>query len=264
MRIGLVRISALLFILTFIQNGAIAAERVVSLEEAYRAARVNSERIGIARETVTQAEKEKDRAKSFLYPKLTANLSYLRRPNAVSTFFGETVPEFGVLLPEREEQFNLVLEQPLYVGGRASATYRIAKMQIKGERLGLDLTTEGLLFDVAQTYYEALKAGKNILIEEGEVARLEAHRRDAEKRFRVGESTRSALLRAEAELSNANAKLIRAKNQKTAMIDQLSMLAGIPGPFDLADPPSVTIAEQPEEEWIQAAHERHPDLQRSL
>src|SRR5581483_563217 len=26
----------------------------------------------------------------------------------------------------------------------------------------------------------------------------------------------------------------------------------------------VTIAEQPEEEWIRAAHERHPDLQRSL
>ncbi|HZR46249.1 MAG TPA: TolC family protein [Candidatus Manganitrophaceae bacterium] len=257
MRIGLVRISALLFILTFIQNGAIAAERVVSLEEAYRAARANSERIGIAKEALTQAEKEKERAKSFLYPKLTADLTYLRRPKEISSFF-------GVLLPEREEQLNLVLEQPLYVGGRASATYRIAKMEIRGERLGLELATEGLLFDVAQTYYEALKAGKNVLIEEAEVERLEAHRRDAEKRFRVGESTRSALLRAEAELSNANAKLIRAKNQKTVMIDQLSMLAGIPGPFDLADPPFVTIAEQPEEEWIRAAHERHPDLQRRL
>lgn len=257
MRIRSLRILSLILISIFIQNGTAGAERVVSLEEAYGAARANSERIGIAKENLTQAEKEKERAKSFLYPRLTADLSYQRRPKEVSA-------PFGVLLPEREEKFNLVLEQPLYVGGRASATYRIAKMEIKGERLGLDLATEGLLFDVAQTYYEGLKAGKNVLIEEGEVARLEAHRKDAEKRFRVGESTRSALLRAEAELANANAKLIRAKNQKTAMIDQLSMLTGIPSGFELTDPPFVTVAEQPEEAWIGAAYERHPDLQRRL
>jgi outer membrane protein len=257
MRIRLFPVLELVLIFIFVQGRAVAAERVVSLEEAYRTARANSERIGIARETLTQAEKERARARSFLYPKLTADLSYLRRPKEVSSFF-------GVLLPEREERFNLVLEQPLYVGGRASATYRIAKMEIKGERFGLDSVTERLLFDVAQTYYEGLKAGKNVLIEESEVARLEAHRRDAEKRFRVGESTRAALLRAEAELSNAHAKLIRANNQKRVMIDQLSMLAGIPGGFDLADPPFVTIAEQPEEEWIRAAYEHHPDLQRRL
>jgi outer membrane protein len=109
-----------------------------------------------------------------------------------------------------------------------------------------------------------LKAQKNILIEEGEVQRLEAHRRDAEKRFRVGESTRTALLRAEAELSNANAKLIRAKNQQTVMKDQLSMLAGIQGEFEVADPPPITIAEQPETVWVESAFEHHRELQRRL
>src|SRR3569832_130163 len=170
MLIRSLRILSLIILSIFFQSGPAGAERVVSLGEAYGAARANSERIGIAKENLTQAEKEKERAKSFLYPKLTADLSYLRRPKEVSA-------SFGVLLPEREEQFNLVLEQPLYVGGRASATYRIAKMEIKGVRLGLDLVTEGWLFDVTQTYYVGLKAGKNVLIEEGEVARLEAHRR---------------------------------------------------------------------------------------
>ncbi len=255
MRIKLLLVVKVIFILVFVRSHPLRAERVVSLEEAYRTARLESERIAIAQENLVQAEKEKDRAKSFLYPRLTADLSYLRRPK-------EEASPFGALLPEREERLNLVLEQPLYVGGRASATYRIAKMGIKGERLGLDLVTEGLLFDVAQTYYEGLKAEKNVLIEESEVQRLEAHRRDAEKRFRVGESTRTALLRAEAELSNANAKLIRAKNQKTVMKDQLSMLAGIEGEFELADPPFITLAEQPEAQWVVSAYERHPDLQR--
>lgn len=255
MRIKRFPVIEVIFILVFVRSLPAGAERVVSLEEAYRTARLESERIAIAQENLVQAEKEKERAKSFLYPRVTADLSYLRRPK-------EELSLFRALLPEREERFNLVLEQPLYVGGRASATYRIAKMGIKGERLGLDLETEALLFDVAQTYYEALKAQKNVLIEESEVQRLEAHRRDAEKRFRIGESTRTALLRAEAELSNANAKLIRAKNQKTVMIDQLSMLAGIEGEFEVADPPFITVAEQPEARWVKSAYEQHPDLQR--
>lgn len=257
MKIKLSLVAPLIFLLVLLRSVPAGAERVVSLEEAYRTARSENERIAIAQENLFQAEREKERARSFLYPSVTSDVSYLRRPNEVSN-------PFGLLLPEREERLNLVLEQPLYVGGRASASYRIAKMGIKGERFNLDLATESLLFDVAQTYYEALKAQKNVLIEESEVQRLEAHRRDAEKRFRVGESTRTALLRAEAELANANAKLIRAKNQRTVMKDQLSTLAGIQGEFEVADPPFITVAERPEAEWVESAYQHQPDLQRRL
>lgn len=231
------------------------AQPVVTLEEAYRSAMAESERIGISRESLEQAEREIDRAKSFLYPSITADASYLRRPDA-------RVGRFGVLRPETEKQFNLTLDQPLYTGGRASAAYRSAKLGVRGGKLDLSLATEDLLFDVARAYYEALKAQRNVEIEENEVKRLEAHLRDAEKRFRVGEAIKTVVLRAEAELADARARLIRARNDQETTKDQLALLARIEGPFGLSDPPSLTLSEQSQAEWIKTAHTRRSDLER--
>lgn len=249
-----------LFLLILIQSIVVDpfqgfAQEVVTLEDAYRSAMAESERIGISRENLTQAEREIDRAKSFLYPSITADASYLRRPDA-------RVGNFGVLRPETEKQFNLILDQPLYTGGRASAAYRSAKLGVKGGKLDLSLTTEDLLFEVARAYYEALKAQRNVEIEENEVTRLTAHLRDAEKRFRVGEAIKTVVLRAEAELADARARLIRARNDQETTKDQLALLARIEGPFSLAEPPSLTLSEKAEAEWIQTAQARRSDLAR--
>lgn len=231
------------------------AQPVVTLEEAYRSAMAESERIGISRESLLQAEREIDRTKSFLYPSITADASYLRRPDA-------RVGGFGILRPETEKQFNLTLDQPLYTGGRASAAYRSAKLGVRGGELDLSLTMEDLLFEVADAYYEALKAQRNVEIEENDVERLEAHLRDAEKRFRVGEAIKTVVLRAQAELADAHARLIRARNDRETTKDRLSFLAEIEGPFSLAEPPSLTLSEKAEAEWIQTAHVRRADLAR--
>ncbi|MDC4224189.1 MAG: TolC family protein [Candidatus Manganitrophus sp.] len=122
------------------------------------------------------------------------------------------------------------------------------------------MTTENLLFNVAGAYYEALKAQRNVEIEENEVKRLEAHLRDAEKRFRVGEAIKTVVLRAEAELADARARLIRARNNQETTKDQLALFARIEGPFRLADPPSLTLSEQSEAEWVKMAHDRRSDL----
>ncbi len=229
------------------------AQQVVTLEEAYRSAMAKSEQIGISRENLMQAEREIDRAKSFLYPSINTEASYLRRPEAKQG-------PFGVLLPEEQKQFNLTIDQPLYTGGRASAAYRSAKLGVRGGKLDLSLTTENLLFDVARAYYEALKAQRNVEIEENEVKRLEAHLRDAEKRFRVGEAIKTVVLRAEAELADARARLIRARNDQETTKDQLALFARIEGPFSLADPPALTLSEQSESEWVKTAHDRRSDL----
>src|SRR3989338_10908669 len=130
------------------------------------------------------------------------------------------------------------------------ATYRIAKKGIEGRKLNLNLTRETLLFNVACAYYEALKAQKNVAIEESEVKRLEEHRNNADKRVRVGEATRTVLLRAEAELSGAKARLIRAQNNFATGKDQLALLIRIEGPYDLTEPSSGAFSEKTDEEWI--------------
>ncbi len=239
-------------------HAPVSAERIVTLEAAYRSALGRSEVLRIAREDLTQAEGEKKRALSGLFPTITSDLSYTRREEAL---FNQ-----GVLQrPQSQEEVDVTLKQPLYSGGRATSVLRKAILGIQGEVFNLDQAKEDLLFEISLAYYEALKAENNVRIEEEEVKRLEAHRRNAEKRVEVGEETKTVLLRAKAALSGAKAKLIRTKNTLSETKDQVAFLANIEGAFDLAIPPLIPFPEQVETDWIRVAEENRLDLKgRSL
>jgi len=229
-------------------------ERMITLEDAYRSASFNSEALLIARENLIQSEEEVRRAKSFLYPNVSADLNYLRRPKALR--------KSGFLLrSESETRFDLTLSQPLYTGGRAEALYRSEKLARVGEKIRLSLTTEDLLFEIAQAYYEALKTENNVKIEVKELERLKEHRKNAAKQLEVGEVSQTVLLRAEAELSDARAKLIRAQNAQSAARDQLALLAKIEGAFKLKDPARTPLSKQSESSWIETALGRRLELQ---
>src|SRR3972149_5180354 len=108
------------------------SERILTLEEAYRLADRQNEQVQTAREDLLQAESETRRARSFILPRVSADYNYLRRPDPLFS-------PFGVLRPESEDEFSVLLEQPLYSGGRAMATYRIAKKGREGQKLNLNL-----------------------------------------------------------------------------------------------------------------------------
>jgi outer membrane protein len=239
------------------QEAGSASGRQVTLEEMYREALARNEQVGIAREGLYRSEKEVNRSIGFLLPQLTLQAQYLRRPE---TLFGSS--NTFILRPKEEEQFSAVLTQPLFTGGRALAAYRIAKRGVEGSRHDLNNVQEQLLFGVAQAYYTALKARKNVAIDEAEVTRLEAHRRDAEKRFQVGEVTKTVVLRAEAELSGARANLIKAKNDVETAKNQLSLLTKVPLGFDLEEPALLDAPAGEEAELIRQAMENRPDLAR--
>lgn len=230
-----------------------SAQALISLEEAYRSAIFKSESIAIARETLIQSEDEVKRMRSFLYPNIKASLDYQRRRRSL---------ESGTFLlrSKAETDFSLTLSQPLYSGGRAQSAYQDAQLARRGETLQFTLTKEDLLFEIAKAYYDTLKAQNNVRIEVKEVERLMAHRRSAQKQLEVGEVTKTALFRAEAELSDAQAKLIRAKNEVLALKDQLALLARIDGEFTLKDPAPVSLMDRPDSEWLALADEHRIEL----
>jgi hypothetical protein len=99
-----------------------AGDRVITIEEAYQAALGGNEIIKIAQESVAQADARIDQAWTYLYPRLTAQGAYTR--------FNETLPPGGgplLFQPTEQYQAALVLNQPLYTGGRTLAALRAAK-----------------------------------------------------------------------------------------------------------------------------------------
>jgi TolC family type I secretion outer membrane protein len=225
----------------------------MTLEEVYAQALKANEQVKIAREGIDIARFEKDRALSGMLPNFEAEASYTRRPEAI-------LSGANAIRAEKEKNFELRVSQPLYSGGRAMATYKSAKEGIRVSREDFKIAQEELLFDVATAYYNVLKAQKNLSLSRVEVERLEKHQKDSESRFKVGEVTKTIVLRSQAELSRARADLVRAEAALKTARDQLVLLAKLPGDFEVMDPKAAFLPSGDEQVLIQLAHQRRPDL----
>jgi TolC family type I secretion outer membrane protein len=227
--------------------------QLITLEEVYAKALQVNEQVTIAREGIDIARFEKDRALSGMLPNFEATASYTRRPEAI-------LSGGNAIRAEEEKDFELHITQPLYSGGRAMATYKSAKEGVRASMEDLRVAQEELLFNAATAYYNVLKAQKSLSLSRVEVARLEKHQKDSESRFKVGEVTKTIVLRSQAELSRAKADLVRAEADLKTARDQLILLAKLPDDFEVSDPPAAFLPPGDEPTLIQLAHQRRPDL----
>ena len=145
-------------------SGAYAQDRAITIDEAYKLAIANHERVAIAGEDIRQAEADLRKTISRILPNLTAEGSYTRytADKGTGTFITQ---------PESSTNAELRLTQPLYSGGREWATQRQAKLQIKSSREGLEGAKEDVLRDTSRAYYGALKAMKTVEIQKAALRR---------------------------------------------------------------------------------------------
>jgi len=179
-----------------------------SLEDLYRLGLRTAERIKIAEEDVAIAERQQDKGFSTLMPRLNTfgdYRSYSR--SAPGATPGSTAQ------PNTVELFNLRLDQSVSLGGREFIAYSMLKENVTKSKFDLTTTREEYLQRIAAFYYEMLRALRQIEIANANVARLTKQRDAAATRLKVGEVTKTTLLRAEAQLSGAESEVVRAKKQ---------------------------------------------------
>jgi outer membrane protein len=225
-------VSVLLLGLLFIviPPGLWAAE--YSLDELWRLALQRSERIKVAEEDLYISMKEKDRALAVLLPTLTAFGSHTR-------YTDKEVLEGFTLQPEYSDSWGMRLDQSFSLGGRELLAYSIAKDRIRKTLHDLGSVRNDHIMEVTGAYFELLKAEKAVEIAEANLQRLRQHRDATRKRLEVGELTKTALLRAEAELKGAEADLLRARNNLRLKKALLRKIAGIEGDFEIREEPVV-------------------------
>ena len=238
--------------------GALAQDRVVKIDEAYSLAVANHERVAIAGEEIRQAEADLRKAVSRILPNLTAEASYTR-------YTAEKGSGTFIIQPESAKNAELRLTQPLYSGGKEWATQRQAKLQIRSSREGLEGAKEDVLRDTSRAYYGALKAMKTVEIQKAALKRADERLEVAKARLKVGEVTRSAVLRAEAERAGAEADLIKAVNGLDNSLELLQRITGVRERIRVEEPaaqPAVALA--PDELVEQAMKERTDYNQRTF
>lgn len=221
------RMLLILFYLIFIVPCTAFAEEY-SLDDFYNLALKKNETIKIAEEDIYISERDKDMAMAVLIPKLSAFGSHTEyndgQDGSSSTF-----------QPESSTSWGLRLTQSLSLSGKELKALKIAKEAIVKTGFDLDSVKEKYLLTVASAYYEVLKARKALEIANANVERLTKHRDAAKIRLKVGEITKTVLLRAEAELAGSQSELIKAENNLKLRKTVLARTVGITGAYDIKE-----------------------------
>ncbi|OPY69045.1 MAG: Outer membrane protein TolC precursor [Syntrophorhabdus sp. PtaU1.Bin002] len=200
-----------------------------SLDDLLRIALERSERIKISDEDVYIAERTKDKAMSLLLPKLSAVGNYVSYNESKISNSG------SFSQPKDRTGFELRLDQSMSLGGKEITALRITKQGIEKSKQDLYAVKEAYLLNVAAAYYDALRIDKLIQIARANVDRLGKYRDAATTRLRVGEVTKTAVLRAEAELSGARTELIRSENSYKLAKAVLARTVGIENDYELRE-----------------------------
>lgn len=242
----------ILFLCTVYPSPAIAEETVLSLRDAYASALKNHEAIRIAEEGLYQLEQGRKKALSSVLPTVSADAGYTR-------YATEKSSAVTVIQPDYSYNYSIKLGIPIYRGGREWSALRQAKYMLETGDKRLSITRENIAMEVSNAYYGVLKVMREIEIKEADLKRAEERSRVASARFKVGELTKAAVLRTEAEVAGIEADLTRLKKDLLVSQDRLARLVGSDTGLKLVDPPQKSIPSDGAEELIKAALEKRND-----
>lgn len=233
-----------MLLLTAVPASLFAAE--YSLSDLCRIALTQSEKLKVAEENLTISEIGKDKALSYLLPRVTAAAGYTQ-------YTEKKISGTSVIQPERGASWSVRLDETVSLSGRELTALGISRQLVSKSRHDLSALREDyLLRFVAAAYYNVLMARKSLDIADANLDRLAKYRNAAEQRLKIGEVTRTVLLRAEGELSGAKSDQLQARNGLELAMAVLASNCGIRDPFTLRE----VLAEEGEIPVLATFHEQ--------
>ena len=205
--------------------------REYALRDVYREALKNSEKIKMARENLYVAQVGKDKAWAVLIPKITAFGTY----NHFSESKYVYTPDPVLIQPDESGNWGVRADESFSVSVRELNVLEIAGQTITKNEYDLDATKSDFVLAVASAYYDVMKAKKALDIAADNMERLTQYRNSVEKRVKVGNLTKTSLLRAEGELSGARSDYLKATNFLKFFRTVLVRITGIEDDFRLKE-----------------------------
>lgn len=200
----------------------------LSLEDALKLALQYSVPLRRAREDKEIARGRQKEAWSEALPKATVAGQYDRLDQEFTVDFdgsgGESPVNFSYL---NNYSVGLLVEQPLFRAGRAVAAIRAAQYYEIFTDETLRAAVQQTLFEATQAYYYAMLTREQVRVLEASLQLAEAQFKDTETKKKFGVASEYNVLRAEVEVSNAKAQLIRARNEQDFAWSDLFRVLGV-------------------------------------
>ncbi len=240
---------------------SVSYAEILTLSEGLRLTADNNRSIRITRQQENISEADTLIARSALLPNVNASanqtfLSY--QPKAI---FGT------VIVPTAEKNFvsySLGVQQLLYDFEGTVSRYRASKSILDTKRLDTLRVRNQVSLDFAIAYFDLLESDKLVRVAEKEAESVRGHLRDATNLYENGVITKNDLLQAEVRLSDAQQKLLNARNVRAITASRLNTILARPltadvEVLDIEETPALHIVLDREKAW-ETALEQRPEM----
>lgn len=215
----------------------------ISLEDAYRLAVANEERIAIAARELAKAELLPWRAVALMTPRGEVGAAFTRNKDAIAF---NAPPEmrgvFGgssVIRPRDNWLATFSVTQPL-IEPTFLPSWRLGQTAVREGEQRYAHTVRSVLFGVARAYYEVLRLEAQVKVVRDTLALSRAELARARTRFRVGEVTKTDVLRAEVSVARAERTRVVDVNRLRLAHATLARAVGVAEPVGVREPSPAT------------------------
>jgi outer membrane protein len=239
--------------------------RTLTLDDAYRLAIANEEQIKIAERELAKAQLLPWRAVALLTPRADVAGTYTRNKDEIaftgnpSGGGGATTTFPSVIRPLESWQGIFSVTQPL-IQPSFIPSWRLGKDSVRQNELRYGFTIREVLFGVARAYYDVLRAQAQVGVARDTLRLTQDELKQAQARFRVGEVTKTDVLRAEVEVARAERALITAGNNQELTLTVLARTVGVRGPIKVVEPAPPLSSGERYEQLLDKAYKQRQDL----
>lgn len=231
--------------------------RTYTLDEIQQLAAGYYQAVGIARAEVEQARQGQRTASGARLPTITSQGVLTRNVLTASLEF----QGFKVdILPAYDYTLTLAAVQPIFMGYRLQKGLRQAELGVAAAQTSLGLTVQDTVLAATRAYYGVLSAQENVEISERALAVAQETLRTATSLYNAGETVETSVLRARLAESDAKREVLVAESTVVMARQQLALLTGLTGDFQLTRPPDARPLETPVEQFVTEGLAARPEL----
>jgi len=214
-------ITALFFIFSIEKADA----GILTLSQGLRLAAENNRTLKIHQKNELIAESETIIAKSAMLPNINGSASHTFLSHAPRAIFGNTS------VPTSEKNFSsysIAIQQVLFDFGKNKNLYEASRKILEAKRIETQLIRNQILLEFALAYLDLLESEKFVNVAQKEVESVASHLKNAKALFEIGVITKNDLLQAEVRLSDAQQRLLKAKNMRSINASRLNNILSFP------------------------------------
>lgn len=241
-----------------------------TLREAMASAYLTNPQLREERAQLRAVDEQMPAAMAGWHPTIQGSFGLSALHGTSSTTQDVTIEGRSVQIPSTQKYnssgYNggVNITQPIYQGGRTVASIRVAKNQILSERAHLIFVEQQVLLGVVNAYVGVVEDEQLLQASMNNERVLRQQVETADKRFHLGEISRTDVAQAQGALASASAQRQQAEGTLKEAQATYMQVVGVPAAPDLVPPQPLQLPVRNEQEAVAMAVHNNPSVVAAL